>query len=173
MIDDIKLIKDDLYMLKIEGVDEEMCEMSYVMVCSIYGEELFEVVEVCLEKELKSIIGYGFVVIYLILYKFVKKFLNDGYLVGLCGFVGFLFVVMMMEIIEVNLLLLYYVCLKCKKFEFFNDGFVGFGFDLLDKSCDDCGVLFIKDGYDILFEMFLGFKGDKVFDIDLNFFGEY
>lgn len=114
LIGDVYLVKDDLYILKIEGVDDEMCDMSYKMVCSIYGEELLEIVEVCLEKELKSIIGYGFVVIYLILYKFVKKLLVDGYLVGLCGLVGLLFVVMMMEIIEVNLLLLYYVCLKCK-----------------------------------------------------------
>lgn len=74
---------------------------------------MFEIVEVWIEKELKSIIGYGFVVIYLIFYKFVKCLLDDGYFVGFCGFVGFLLVVMFIEIIEVNLLLLYYVCFEC------------------------------------------------------------
>lgn len=98
--------------------------------------------EVRLEKELKSIIGYGFVVIYFILYKFVKKLFVDGYLVGLWGLVGFFFVVIMMEIIEVNLFLLYYFCLNCKDFEFFDDGLVGFGFDLLDKDCLYCGIFY-------------------------------
>ena len=169
----LKPIPDGLYSPQVSGAEEEIRETSYAKARKLYGENLPPLVEARLEQELKPIIGHGFAGLYLIAQRLVKKSNDDGYLVGSRGSVGSSFVATLIGITEVNPLPPHYRCPKCKYSKFFTKGEVGCGYDLKNENCPVCGHPLIKDGHDIPFAVFLGFDGDKVPDIDLNFSGEY
>ncbi len=163
-----------LYAPTIEGAQDEVVSMSYNTAKARYGDPLPEIVEKRLEKELASITGYGFSVLYLIASRLVTKSMSDGYLVGSRGSVGSSLVATMTGITEINALPPHYRCPQCQYSNFDVDtAQYPTGPDLPDADCPRCGHKLVKDGYDIPFEVFLGFKGDKVPDIDLNFGGEY
>src|SRR5699024_2321494 len=172
-IEVISPLKQDLYTPNIPGAEKEVRELTYKTAMKIYGNPLPKIVEQRLEKELSSIIGHGFAVIYLISHNLVHQSLVDGYLVGSRGSVGSSLVATMTKITEVNPLPPHYVCLGCHYHDFITDGSIASGYDLPDKNCPSCDAPLMKDGQDIPFETFLGFEGDKVPDIDLNFSGEY
>lgn len=173
MTEKLSPIKSELFTPKIDGVDQKLTDLVYSNAYATYGQTLPEIVKQRIEKELDSIIKHGFAVVYYISYQLVKKSLEDGYLVGSRGSVGSSFVATMSEITEVNPLIPHYICTACQFNEFFDDGSVQSGYDLPDKDCPNCGSKLRGEGNNIPFETFLGFEGDKVPDIDLNFSGEY
>ena len=174
MMEDIEpLPEEKLYSPQMENAEEQITDMSYNTAREVYGDVLPEIVQKRLDKELNSITGYGYSVLYLIAHKLVKKSNSDGYIVGSRGSVGSSFVAHLTGITEVDPLPPHYTCSKCKFTDFNIDiSKYGCGPDLPDRECPECGNRLTKRGFDIPFEVFLGFKGDKVPDIDLNFSGE-
>ena len=177
MCEHIAPVRPDKCPPVIENSDKTLREICYNRAHEIYGEDLPPIVSERLERELNSIISNGFAVMYIIAQKLVWKSNDDGYLVGSRGSVGSSFVATMAGITEVNPLSPHYYCEVCHYYDFDSEEVKAYsgraGCDMPDKKCPVCGASLRKEGFDIPFETFLGFKGNKEPDIDLNFSGEY
>lgn len=165
--------KEKLYSPEIPGAADIIQKMSYDKAHQLYGDNLPKVVQERIDLELKPITEHGFSSLYLIAHKLVKKSNLDGYLVGSRGSVGSSFIATLTDITEVNPLPPHWRCPHCRYSKFVTDGSYSSGFDLPDMVCPVCDTPLLKDGHEIPFAVFLGFNGEKVPDIDLNFSGDY
>jgi len=165
-------VPDGAFPPEVPGADSEIRQQARSRALELYGDPLPEIVEERLGRELDAIVSNGFSSIYLIAKRLVEKSISDGYLVGSRGSVGSSLVAYLTGITEVNPLPPHYLCDKCKYTRFFTTAEAGGGFDLPPSTCPRCGASLCRAGHDIPFEVFLGFEGDKVPDIDLNFSGE-
>ncbi len=172
-IENIELLpKGKLFPPRLENSREDLNRLVWDKVHELYGNEPPKLIKDRLDIELGGILG-KYDVVYMSAQKLVQRSLECGYLVGSRGSVGSSLVAYMSGITEVNSLPPHYRCPKCRHSEFITDGSYGCGADMPDKNCPECGTKYVKDGFDIPFETFLGFGGGKVPDIDLNFSGEY
>ncbi len=173
MVSEIKPVPEGKFPPQIDNADKILREEAYKTAKDLYGDTIPEMIKSRLDEELNAIIGNGYAVLYVAARLLVQKSLSAGYIVGSRGSVGSSLAATMAGITEVNPLPPHYVCPKCKHLEMCDDGEYDCGWDMPEKICPECGEKMNKDGFDISFATFLGFKGDKEPDIDLNFAGEY